>query len=135
MMKFIFLLLLLLFYTTVYCQSSTIEIHRVFGGYEYKKNGEKLNDKELLSAFDLFPPILNQAKSSRRKKLYSNAFVLSGGFLVGYYLANQINSRSENDQTNLLITGSSLISISIPFSILSAKKMKSAVEHYNKRNN
>ncbi len=99
------------------------------------KKGQKLNSKELLNTFSTYPLAFNEAKVSRSNRLFSNILAFVGGALIGWYAGSQINSHPNEDQMGLLATGGSLIVLSIPFSLKSNRKMKTAVDLYNKRLN
>lgn len=131
-MKRILLITIFLYPCYVFCQQDTIDVQKKIGGYRYMKNGQKLNNNELLDTFSTYPLAFNEAKRSRSNSLFANILAFSGGILVGWYAGSQINGQSNDNQVGLLAAGGGLIAISIPLSLKSNKKMKTAVDLYNK---
>jgi hypothetical protein len=132
-MKNILLLIIFLYPCDVFCQKDTIDVQKTFGGYRYMKNGQKLNSKELLNTLSIYPLAFNEAKVAKSNSICANILAFSGGILVGWYIGSQINGQSNDNQVGLLAAGGGLIGISIPLSLKSNKKMKTAVDLYNKR--
>ena len=134
-MKSILLTLLFLYPCHVFCQLGAIDVQKKFGGYKYMKNGQTLNSKELLNTFSAYPLAFNEARVARSNRLSANILAFSGGILLGWYIGSQINGQSNDNQVGLLAAGGGLIALSIPLSLKSIRKMKTAVGLYNKRFN
>ncbi len=128
-MKKAILTITIILISMTFCFAQKIEVKKVFGGYKYFQNGQKLTMntlsetmKENTSAFEL----IKKAKSNN-----TISFILGGvgGALIGYQLGQEISEKDAN--WAVAGVGAGLIVIAIPISSKVNKQTNRAVEMYN----
>jgi hypothetical protein len=111
------------------CNAQTIEIEKVFGGYKYTQNGEKLKISDLESTFKNNTKSLGLLKKAKTSYIFSSILNFSGGFLIGYPLGQSLSSKDAN--WTLAGIGAGLSIIGITISSRANKKVAEAVELHN----
>ncbi len=129
-MKQLILIISLGFFAILYGNAQQIEVQKVFGGYIFSKEGKRLNMKNLMTTIQDNKEAYTLVKSARSKNTLAMILGGVGGFSVGYSLGRSL--RGEKVNWALLGIGAGALGVGIPISISANKKIKQAVELYNK---
>ncbi|MBW8323714.1 MAG: hypothetical protein K0M50_03015 [Prolixibacteraceae bacterium] len=102
-------------------KSDTIRIQKVFGGYNFIQNGEKLSVKQLVLVTKTYEPAYSLMKSSQ--KLYSTGVITAcvGGFIIGSQVGRSIDGQSP--RWEIVALGSGIALASIPLQNILSKKL------------
>mgnify|MGYP001306838948 CR=1 FL=1 len=106
-----------------------IEIQKVFGGYNFLMNGEKLTVRELVYTMKPYGMAWKQMKSAQ--KLYTGGLISAGmgGFLLGCETGKII--KGDSPQWGMIFWGGGITFISVLLTKQSVNKALSAVNLYN----
>jgi len=128
MKKAFFLLIVFISLTGINAQEITVE--KVFGGYKFSRNGEKLSQKDVMEILKMNTQTAELAQAAQTNFTVGNILGFAGGFLVGWPLGSAI--RGDEPNWTLAAVGAGLIGLSIPFTSAGNKKLKKALDLYNK---
>jgi hypothetical protein len=109
--------------------STEIEVKKVFGGYNFLANGEKLKVKQLVKMMEPYQPAYEEMKSARTNLHMAGAVSFTGGFIVGWQLGKAISG--ETPKWGMVALGTGIALVSIPLTKNSFKKAIKAVGLYN----
>jgi outer membrane lipoprotein SlyB len=128
-MKNTILTLILALTTVTICNAQKIEIEKVFGGYQYTQNGNKLSMGELVKAMESNSEALIFMKKAKSNTVLATIFGGAGGALIGFPIGTALGGGDAN--WTLAGIGAGLIAIGIPISSGVNKNTKKAVDLYN----
>ncbi len=113
----------------VSAQNDSIMTTKVFGGYKFYQNGEKLTGKMMQEIMVDNSEAFLMMKNARANSIVSGALGFTGGFLIGW----SVGSASALGYQNwyLVGAGAAMLFISFPLSISSTKHVREAVDIYN----
>lgn len=127
----VILTLLLMIFSATYGQTAndSIQMKKVFAGYQFYQDGKRLTVSQLVKAMqpnEQAYQAIRQAQSS-----YTLASVIggAGGFMVGWPLGAALAGGKAN--WTMAGIGAGLIVVSIPISSKFNKQAKNAVENFN----
>jgi hypothetical protein len=127
-LKSILIIFLLANASLTYCQNLSLKS----GGTITDSNNQKLNPTEVRALLNNKPELLNEYNAGRTKKTVGNILMGVGiGFIIG-----DLASGATQDityPTAFTYIGMATLAIAIPVKIGYSKKIKSAVEGYNKQ--
>lgn len=129
------ILLLAIFITTIaftYGQAETDSIvaKKVFGGYQFYQGNRVLNMKNLLKAVEANESVHQQIKETRSAAAIVTVFSSVGGFMIGWQLGAALGGGEPN--WALAGIGAGIVVVAIPISVNVDKKVKQAVDTFNK---
>ena len=110
-------------------QTDSIELKKIFGGYQFYQNDKLLKFKQLDNLIKSNNEAYDQFKSSKSSRTIATILGYAGGFMIGWPLGTAIAGGKPN--WVIAGAGAGLTAISIPISINSNKKLKKAVSIYN----
>ena len=124
-------ILTLIFALTIitFCNAQKIEMKKVFGGYVYSQNGDKMTMSDLVNVMESNSEALNFMKKAKSNNVLVSILGGAGGALIGWPIGTAIGGGDAN--WTLAGIGASLVVISIPISSNVNKNAKKAVELYN----
>ncbi|MBR9847632.1 MAG: hypothetical protein GYB35_16715 [Algicola sp.] len=112
-----------------FCSAQKIEVEKVFGGYKYSQNGEKLSLKELGNVLENNSKSFELYKKGKSNLLFSSILNFSGGFMIGIPIGQSISGK--NADWALAGIGTGLAIVGITLSSSANKKIKKSTEIYN----
>lgn len=101
------------------------------GGYKFYQGQQLLKIKDLKSILKTDELAYREFKSANSSSTIGSIFSYAGGFLIGWSVGTAISGREKANWTPAAI-GAGLVGISIPFAIKANKKVKKAVETFNR---
>ncbi len=107
----------------------SIDIQKVFGGYNFILEGQKLRINELVHILETNQPAHIKIKSARTDYSIATAVSMVGGFMVGWQLGNAVSGNSV--KWEMIALGSGVAIVAIPLTKRSMKKAVGAVKLYN----
>lgn len=110
-------------------RTDSVEMRKVFGGYQFYHEGKQLKIKQLEELLKPNELAYRQIRSSRSSRTISAILGYAGGFMIGWPLGTAIAGGKPN--WVLAGAGAGLAAISIPIGASANKKMKNAVSIYN----
>ena len=119
----------LFFVTATLCSAQQIESQKVFGGYRFYIDGQKLNGEELTKELQVDPAAFKIFKKAKTNSTVATILGGAGGALVGFPIGTAIGGGTPN--WALAGIGAGLVAIGIPFNVAANKKAKAAVDLYN----
>ncbi len=128
-MKKIILNLIFALVTITICSAQKIEMKKVFGGYQYTQNGDKMTMGDLVKVMESNSEALNFMKKAKSNNLLASILGGAGGALIGFPIGTAIGGGDAN--WTLAGIGAGLVAIGIPISSNVNKKAKKAIELYN----
>lgn len=123
-MKKILLILFLSLVSIGFAQK--IERHKSFFKYEFIQNDVPMSFGGVVRALENNPEAYQLAKSARNLYITSEYIGFAGGFAIGWGITTE-----EKTNWKLIGIGAGLIAVSIPFEMISDKKIKKALSIYN----
>ena len=107
MKKFTLLFLMLMAFgvSASFAQTSndSIIITKVFGGHKFEKSGINLTMNQVQGIVEVNQDALKQMRLANTDEIFSSAFAYSGGFCLGYALAEVIMGKA--DEATLILSG------------------------------
>ena len=131
LMKNLLLLLTLTFLTITFCSAQKIEVEKVFGGYKYSQNGEKLSLKELGNILEKKTDSFELYKKGKSNLLFSTILNFSGGLLIGIPIGQSVSGKKANWTLAGIGTGLAIVGITIYSS--ANKKINKSIEIHNSK--
>lgn len=128
-MKKTFLILILAISSINFCHAQKIESKKIFGGYKYTLNGEKMTMRDLVQTMKADATSSEQIKKAQSNNTIATIIGGIGGGLIGWPLGTAAGGGDPN--WTLAAIGAGLIAVSIPISSGAYKKTNQAVESYN----
>ena len=110
-------------------RSDSVEMRKVFGGYQFYHEGKQLKIKQLEELLKPNELAYQQIRSSRSSRTIAAILGYAGGFMIGWPLGTAIAGGKPN--WALAGVGAGLAAVSIPIGASANKKMKKAVSIYN----
>lgn len=128
------LLLLALFVMGLSCafgqtEADSISIKKVFGGFQYFKQGVPLTMNQLRASLQSNEQAQAQIKSAQSSYILTMVFSYAGGFMVGYPIGTALGGGDPN--WTIAAIGVGLIAVAIPVSQKMNQKTQQAVNIYN----
>jgi len=123
--------LMLVFISNSFSQTSddTIKIKKVFGGYQFIQNGQKLRMGQLVTIMQPNEQAYKQIKSAQSNKTFADILGVIGGFLIGWPIGTAIGGGDPN--WAMAGIGAGLIVVSFPLMSKANKWSIAAIESYN----
>ncbi len=106
-----------------------IETKKVFGGYQYTQNGDRMTMGDLVKVMESNSEALAHMKKAKSNNVLASILGGAGGALIGFPIGTAIGGGEAN--WALAGIGSGLVIIGIPISSNVNKNAKKAVELYN----
>ncbi len=107
MKKFTLLFLMLMAFgvSASFAQTNndSISIVKVFGGHKFEKSGIELTMNQISGIVDANPDARRQMRLANTDEIFSSAFAYSGGFCLGFALAEVIMGKA--DEATLILSG------------------------------
>lgn len=128
-MKHAILILTLAFFGASFCNAQEIETKKVFGGYLYSQNGEKLTMDEMVKTIESHPEALALMKKAKSQYLIASILGATSGVLIGLPIGSAIAGGDPN--WVLAGIGAGVFAVGLPISSGVNKKSRRAVELYN----
>ncbi len=128
-MKKTVLALVLTLFTMSICSAQKIEMTKVFGGYQYTQNGNRMTMAKLEKAMKSNSEAHQFIKKAKSNNVIAVIFGGAGGALIGFPVGTALGGGDAN--WTLAGVGAGLIAIAIPISSGVNKNTKKAVELYN----
>lgn len=128
-MKKHYLTLLLCFATLFAATAQKIETQKVFGGYKFRLNGEKLSYFELDEMMYSNPAAHRFMRKARTQNIIADVIGGVGGWFVGWELGNMVWRKPL--RLEYLAAGAFGILISLPLESASQKNALKAVDLHN----
>ena len=128
-MKKTILTLILALATMTICNAQKIEMKKVFGGYHYTQNGNRMTMGKLVNAMESNSEALKFMKKAKSNNVLASILGGAGGALIGFPIGTAIGGGYAN--WTLVGIGAGLVAIGIPISSGVNKNGKKAVELYN----
>lgn len=128
-MKKIILTLMIGLATMTICNAQKIEMKKVFGGYQYTQDGNKMTMGKLVKVMESNSDALKFMKKAKSNNVLASILGGAGGALIGFPIGTAIGGGKAN--WTLVGIGAGLVAISIPISSGVNKNAKKAVELYN----
>lgn len=128
-MKKIFLIILVAITSYAFSYAQAIDSEKVFGGYKFSQNGEKMSFRDLertMEANESAHQLINYARS---RNMLASVISFAGGGLIGWPIGSYLGGGDPN--WALAGIGIGLVVVSIPISSSAGKKAKRAVDIYN----
>jgi hypothetical protein len=108
-----------------------IEAQKVFGGYNFIADGQKLNLRQLEDIMKTYDPAYEEMRSAKTDYNLGVVAGCAGGFMLGWQLGKSISGKQANWE--MIALGVGMACISIPLTLRSHKKAVKAVNLYNNR--
>ena len=83
--------------------NDSISIVKVFGGHKFEKSGIELTMNQISGIVDANPDARRQMRLANTDEIFSSAFAYSGGFCLGFALADVIMGKA--DEATLILSG------------------------------
>ena len=128
-MKKALLTLILALITMTICNAQKIEMKKIFGGYQYTQNGNRMTMGKLVKTMDANSDALKFIKKAKSNNVFASILGGAGGALIGFPIGTAIGGGDAN--WTLAGIGAGLVAIGIPISSGANKNAKKAVELYN----
>jgi outer membrane lipoprotein SlyB len=128
-MKNTILTLILALTTITICNAQKIEITKVFGGYHYTQNGNKMTMSKLVKVMESNSDALKFIKKAKSNNVLATILGGAGGALIGFPIGTAIGGGDAN--WTLAGIGVGLVAIGIPISSGVNKNTKKAIDLYN----
>lgn len=111
------------------CSSQNIEAEKVFGGYKFTQNGNKMTMGDLVKTMEPNEQAYDLMKKARSNNIIASVIGFAGGGLIGWPIGAALGGGEPN--WALAGIGAGLVVVSIPISSSASKKAKQAVDLYN----
>lgn len=128
-MKIPFLIFTIIILTTNLCNAQKIEAKKVFGGYKYSFNGDRLSLKELEEILEKNSESFKFFKKAKSNLILSSILNLSGGALIGIPIGQSLSGKDTNWVLAGIGTGLAITGLTIYSS--ANKKINKSIEIYN----
>ncbi|CAA0234271.1 hypothetical protein [Tenacibaculum maritimum] len=128
-MKKTILVFILTLTTITICNAQKIEMKKVFGGYQYTQNGNRMTMGKLVKVMKSNSEALKFMKKAKSNNVLASILGGAGGALIGFPIGTAIGGGDAN--WTLAGIGAGLVAIGIPISSGANKNAKKAVELYN----
>lgn len=128
-MKKIHLALIFTLATMTFSSAQEIEMQKVFGGYTFTQNGERLTMGDLVNTLEPHSEAFDLIKKARTRSTLASIIGFAGGGLIGWPVGTALGGGDA--EWTLAGIGAGLIAVGIPISLSANKKTKQAVELYN----
>lgn len=128
-MKKIILTLIFTLATISFCNAQKIEMKKIFGGYIYSQDGNKMTMGKMVKAMESNPDALKFMKKAKSNNVLASILGGAGGALIGFPIGTAIGGGDAN--WTLAGIGAGLVAIGIPISSGVNKNAKKAVDLYN----
>jgi len=128
-MKKIILSLIFAIATITISNAQKIEVEKVFGGYKYTQNGNRMTMRDLVNTMKSDINASSLIKKAQTNNTIATVLGGAGGVLIGVPLGQSLGGGDAN--WTLAGIGAGLIIVAIPISSSANKKTKKAIELYN----
>ncbi len=128
-MKKTLLTFLLALTTITICKAQKIEMKKVFGGYQYTQNGNRMTIAKLTKTMESNAEAFKFMKKAKSNHVLASILGGAGGALIGFPIGTAISGGDAN--WALAGIGAGLVAIGIPISSGVNKNAKKAVDLYN----
>ncbi len=128
-MKKTIVIFILTLTTITICNAQKIEIKKVFGGYQYSQNGNRMTMGKLIKVMESNSEALKFMKRAKSNNVLASILGGTGGALIGFPIGAAIGGGDVN--WTLAGIGAGLVAIGIPISSGANKNAQKAVELYN----
>lgn len=108
--------------------SQKIIIKRAFCENQYYYKNKKLKQKQLNTLLEEVPEALPEVQKAKKYSPYMKVFASSGGFLIGYSISSDDESKEDLTKAGCIST-----IIAIRFQVLMDRHYQKAVEIYNSK--
>lgn len=127
----VILSLLMMIFAATYGQApnDSIQMKKVFGGYQFYQDGQRLTVGQLVKAMESNKQAYAEIKEAQSSYTLASIIGGAGGFMVGWPLGAALAGGKAN--WTLAGIGAGLIVVSIPISTKFNKQAKSAVNNFN----
>lgn len=110
--------------------NDSITMKKVVGGYQFFQGEERLTVNQLVKTMKTNSEAYSLVKSAQSNNTVASVIGGIGGFMVGWNLGTALGGGEPN--WGVAGIGAGLIVVSIPISLSFNKKVKKAVETYNR---
>ncbi len=110
-------------------QLDTISMQKLFSGYAFYQNGERLNTNQLSDVLMSHPEAYEKYKDANSLGLAAGVLSYAGGFLIGWPIGTTLGGGEAN--WNLALIGAGLFTVSLPLSNGSNKRTLQAIDIFN----
>ncbi len=110
-------------------QLDTISMQKLFSGYAFYQNGERLNTNQVSDVLTSNPEAYEKYEDACSLGLAAGLLSYAGGFLIGWPIGTAIGGGEPN--WNLALIGTGLVAISLPLSRGSNKRAVQAIDIFN----
>lgn len=125
----VFLLTVTFAYTFGQSSTDSISIKKVFGGYQYYQNDQRLNMNQLVDVMILNEQAFKQIKEAQSTYTIAKIMSAAGGFMVGWPIGAALAGGEPN--WTMAGIGAGIIAVSIPISQKFYKQANNAVGTFN----
>lgn len=127
----VILTFLMMIFSATYGQApnDSIQMKKVFGGYQFYQDGQKLTVGLLVKAMETNKQAYKEIKEAQSTYTIASIIGGAGGFMVGWPLGAAVAGGKAN--WTMAGIGAGLIVVSIPISSKFNKQAKSAVDNFN----
>lgn len=109
--------------------SDSITVERVFGGYQFYQNNQRLSVNKLVKAMRSNEIAYSQVKSARSANTFATILGYAGGFMLGWPIGTSLGGGDPN--WTLAAIGGGLIVVAIPINHSFNKKARQAIGTFN----
>lgn len=125
----VFLLTVTFAYTFGQSSTDSISIKKVFGGYQYYQNDQRLNMNQLVEVMILNEQAFKQIKEAQSTYTIVTIMSAAGGFMIGWPIGAALAGGEPN--WTMAGIGAGIIAVSIPISQKFYKQANNAVGTFN----